>query len=74
MITTSVSKNESGVHPVAQTIIGYVGIEVLSSPSSQSLQDMYDIATALKTETLYMEQGRAAFISLEHYRERRRKG
>ncbi len=74
MITTSVSKSESGIHLVAQTTIGYSGIEPLSSPSSQSLQDMYDIATALKTETLYREQGQAAFISLEHYRERKRKG
>lgn len=74
MTTIIVYRNQTNIQPIVQTTITYRSVEVSSSPSSQQLQDIYDVATAMKTQTLYRQQGLTAFISLEKYRERRRKG
>lgn len=74
MTTITVGRNQTDIQPIVQTTITYRSVEVSSSPSSEQLQDVYDVATALKTQALYRERGLTAFIPLEHYRERRKQG
>lgn len=49
-----------------------VGRIISASPSHSDLDDLMDIQTATETEALYSEHGRAAFIPLSTYRERKR--
>lgn len=47
-------------------------LQALASPSLEAIEDFLDIQTGLRTEALYREHGRSAFIPLETYRKRRR--
>ena len=62
--TWNVSRSDSGAN------LGT--LRPLASPSLEAIEDFLDIQTGLRTEALYREHGRSAFIPLETYKQRRR--
>lgn len=62
--TSEITRSDTG---------GNIGsLKVLASPSLEAIENYLDIQTGLRTEALYHEHGRSAFIPLETYRQRRR--